>query len=123
MRIDEQPVTWWPSMAGDFSDSPTALKSLNIGTQSSRGTGIETQWRLFQMLGIEKAPAGFENTNFDLDYWSKRGPLLGTDGKYQGDTYYGDFINYYLNDVGKDRVNGVDRLAILPPASLRLGNG
>jgi len=107
-RIAEHPVAWWPSMAGDFTESPTALKKVSVQNQSSRGTGVVTQWRLFQLLGIEKPPEGFENTNLNLDYWSKRGPLIGADGKYQRETFYGEFNTYYLHDVGTDRVNGQD---------------
>ena len=105
------PVTWWPRLAGDVSEADTALRSLRIENRSNRGIGIATQWHLLKLLGLGNEPPGYD-FYLDLDAWSKRGPAIGVESKYERPDYYGQFLSYFINDSGKDSVGGQD---VAPP--------
>jgi lipopolysaccharide export system protein LptA len=110
-EVRQFPLTYWPRMAGDYTEADTALRSIRIENRSSLGTGFVTQWHLLKLLGIEDKTPGL-NMYLDLDAWSKRGPATGIEGKYKEQDYYGDFQTYFINDHGKDKV---DRENVAPP--------
>jgi len=103
-EIRSFPVTYWPRMAGDVTQAATALRTIRIENRRSRGTGLATQWHLLKLLGIENEPKGFD-FYLDLDAWSKVGPAIGVQSEYKRDTYYGEFLSYFIRDTaGKDTV-------------------
>jgi len=74
------PIMYWPYTHEDFTDGHTALRKVQIGDQGSQlGTGVETQWQLFRLLGIPK-PKGFKGL-FELSYYD-RGVIAGADVRY-----------------------------------------
>ena len=109
------PVTWWPRLAGDVSEADTALRSMRIAHRTNRGVGIATQWHLLKLLGLESEPPGYD-FYLDLDAWSKRGPAIGVESKYERPDYFGQFLSYFIHDSGKDRVGGLD---VAPPTENR----
>jgi len=104
-EIREFPVTYWPRLAGDVTQADTALRTIRIEHRSNRGTGLATQWHLLKLLGLENAPQGFD-VYLDLDFWSKVGPAIGVESQYKRDTFYGEFLSYFIRDTGgaKDTV-------------------
>ena len=107
VRVRHVPVTYWPRLAGDLEEGETALRTIRIEQSSSRGTGVVSQWHLFKLLGLEEKPPGY-NFYLDADYWSERGPGLGVEGRYNRENYFGQFLSYYLSDMGKDSIGGTD---------------
>ncbi len=115
VRVRDLPVTYWPRLAGDVEESPTALRTIRIESRSNRGTGVATQWHLMKLLGLERPPEGFD-FYLNADAWSERGLALGVESEYARKDFYGDLITYYLRDSGKDSVAGDD---IEPPSKDR----
>ena len=114
-EIRSMPVTWWPRMAGEVTEADTALRAIRIEHRPNRGVGIATQWHLLKLLGIADEPQGFD-FYLDLDAWSKRGPAIGVESKYERPNYFGEFLTYFIHDSGKDSVGGVD---VAPPSADR----
>jgi hypothetical protein len=115
-EIRQTPITWWPRMSGDVTESDTALRSIRFEHRSNRGLGVATQWHLLKLLGAEQRPQDLD-LYLDADYWQKRGPALGVEGKYDRPEYFGRLNTYFLaNDTGTDRFAGSD---IEPPSPQR----
>jgi len=106
-RVRHVPVVWWPRLAGDLEEGDTALRTIRIENSTNRGTGVVSQWHLFKLLGLERKPPGY-NFYLDADYWSERGPGIGVEGKYNRENYYGQFLSYFLRDLGKDSIGQTD---------------
>ena len=104
-KVRHVPLGYWPRLAGDVSEDSTALRSIRIENKTDRGTGLVTQWHLFKLLGLGSPPEGF-NAYLDLDFWGKRGPAFGVESTYARKNFYGEFLSYYLHDIGSDRVAG-----------------
>ena len=69
------PVMYWPYTHRDFEDGHTALRKVSVGDQGQQlGYGVETEWRLFRLLGLSK-PSGFKG-RAEISQYS-RGTLLG----------------------------------------------
>jgi hypothetical protein len=103
-NIEDTPVAYWPLAQGDFRRGESSFKSLSMGWSDNWGFSLETEWRLFNLLGTD-TPAGFDPTLL-LDYYSKRGPAVGLNLDYTRDDYFGLFRSYYINDHGEDDLGG-----------------
>ncbi len=106
-----RPVAYWPHLRGDVDTSETAVKSARTGFSDDFGLEIETEWHLFNLLGLE-TPEGFDGT-LSLDYFSERGPAIGIDADYERDRYFGEIKSYLLGDAGEDSL-GRDREPVSP---------
>jgi hypothetical protein len=106
-RVRHVPVVWWPRLAGDLEEGDTALRTIRIEHSTNRGTGVVSQWHLAKLLGLERKPPGY-NFYLDADYWNERGPGIGVEGKYNRENYYGQFLSYFLHDLGKDSIGQTD---------------
>lgn len=111
LNLEGTPVAYWPFSQGDFSRDRMALRNVKMGYDGDFGGRIETQWYLFNLMGLE-APAGFDGT-YKQDYFSDRGPAAGIDLDYQRDDYYGLLRSYYVHDDGEDDLGG-DRGSVDP---------
>ena len=100
LNLEGFPIAYWPYSAGKFSEDRFAFRNAKLGYNSELGGTIETQWYLFNLLGLQ-APEGFDAT-LKLDYFSQRGPAAGIDLDYTGDDYYGLFRSYYIRDDDED---------------------
>ena len=107
VRVRHVPITWWPRLAGDLEEGETPLRTIRIEHSTNRGTGVVSQWHLFKLLGLEKKPPGY-NFYLNADAWSERGPGVGVEGRYMREKYFGQFLSYYLSDMGKDSVGETD---------------
>ncbi len=99
------PMWYWPKLGGDVEDSETALRNIKAGNRTDQGTSVETEWYLWKLLGMT-APKGFRRAFLDLNYYSRRGPYISARGKYERENFYGEFMDSYLHDKGKDQIGG-----------------
>lgn len=115
-RIQDFPLLYWPYMAGDFTDFETPLRRVSIGGNGRFGSGLETEWDLFGLLGLA-TPEG-TRANLELDYLS-RTSLAGVDYKYARRTdqrqYTGYGLLYAVNDSKGEDDFGRERKDIPAP--------
>lgn len=118
------PVFYWPTIATDLTEPTYYISGFKIKNDRVFGTGPMIDFDLHQLLGIENKPPGSAWT-LSTDYFNLRGPALGTNYKYQGDTlfgipgpYRGFFDAYSVYDTGEDNL-GLDWRNLAVPDPLR----
>ncbi|HEX5104564.1 MAG TPA: organic solvent tolerance protein OstA [Pirellulaceae bacterium] len=118
------PVFYWPTIATDLTKPTYYFDGIKIKNDSVFGTQTLLDWDLHQLLGMENVPPGTEWT-LSTDFLSERGPALGTNYKYAGDTLWGvpgpyhGFIDAWgIKDDGLDNL-GRGRMDIVPSTTLR----
>ena len=87
------PIFYWPKFKGELEENHSALKRASIGSFGNMGSGVETEWDLFRLLGLAR-PTGVEAT-LEADYYS-HGPVLGIDAKWQHSDERRDYYGYAL---------------------------
>jgi lipopolysaccharide export system protein LptA len=107
------PAFYWPSLSGTADNSQSAFRGAAIENRTGFGFGPETEWGLFETLGLK--PSKDLDAAYRLDYFSERGVGFGLSAAYQGgnitDTtrqpweFEGDFKAYFVNDMGQDNLN------------------
>ena len=117
-RAGDIPLFYVPAISVPVDDQGTPLTGVGFGQDRIFGTQIKTQWNGFSLFGIERPQGLSAKWNVRADYFTLRGPLLGTDGNYSGtddagNTFKGIGMSYYANDGGFDNL-GRDRRAIAP---------
>ena len=105
VELDGTPIAYWPYSSGSFSEDTQGLKSIQTGYNTEFGASIETEWRLFSLLGLQE-PEGYD-ASLRLDAYSKRGPAIGIDADYQRDDYFGLVRTYYIRDNDADDLGGI----------------
>ncbi|HEY3246236.1 MAG TPA: LPS assembly protein LptD [Phycisphaerae bacterium] len=101
-NIEDFPVLYWPYARGDFKEGESPLRSFRTGYSDHFGVEVETEWHLFNLLGL-RTPLGFD-AKLRLDYFSERGPAIGIDTNYQTENSFGLFRGYYIHDTGEDHL-------------------
>lgn len=96
------PLLYWPYTRGDFKEGETTIRGVRTGYSSDLGATFETEWHLFNVMGVERPP-GFDGT-LRLDYYTERGPGVGIDLDYERDDYFGLYRGYYVHDDGQDNL-------------------
>lgn len=104
-NLEGVPISYWPYTAGDFRESETSIRSLRMGYSDDFGASVQSKWYLFNLMGLEK-PQGVDGI-LRLDYYSKRGPGVGTDIDYETENSYGLFRGYYIHDSGEDSLGPI----------------
>ncbi len=104
MNVEGVPVAYWPFSRGDFSRDRMAFRGAKVGYDSDFGVKTETEWYLFNLMGLEQ-PEGYDAT-LKMDYFTKRGPGVGIDVDYEQEDYFGLLRTYYINDHGEDDLGG-----------------
>ncbi len=102
LNVENVPIAWWPYSKGDFSSSETTIRRFRTGYRDKRGFTLETQWYLFNLLGI--SPPDGTDASLRLDFFSKRGPAIGIDSKYEQEDFFGLLRSYYIHDDGEDNL-------------------
>jgi lipopolysaccharide assembly outer membrane protein LptD (OstA) len=125
-QVYDVPVFYWPYLSGELTQRGAAFRNASISSGSRFGTSLVTQWGLFESLG--KIPPKNTDITYQLDYFGKRGPAVGLDGKYTGgsvtDTFHdpwsfnGDFGAFFVHDTGTDDL-GRRRDDVTPPTEER----
>jgi lipopolysaccharide assembly outer membrane protein LptD (OstA) len=126
VNVYDHPFFYFPTAGGVISERGQVLRQLEVQGGTRFGTSLVTAYGLFEALG--KIPPLNTDITFNVDYYGKRGPAGGLDGKYQGGTvsdttkepfaYSGDFSLFYVHDHGEDDL-GRHRLLVEPPTENR----
>jgi hypothetical protein len=112
LRAFGVPFFYLPGAGGSLTDRGAPLRGIALENSRGFGTGVITEWGLFETLG-RRPPSDFDAT-YRLDYYSDRGPAAGLDAEYGGgfitDTtrqpwnFTGDFTAYAVYDDGEDNL-------------------
>ena len=100
LNVAGYPIAYWPYIYGDIDTSETSIRGLRSGYSDEFGFEVETDWDIFNLLGLERKE-GFEPT-LSLDSFTERGPALGVDAEYEQDRYLGLLRSYLIWDEGED---------------------
>ncbi len=118
------PVFYWPTFGTSLQQPGYFVSGASVGNDSIFGTQVQLDFDLFQLFGIDDAPRGVD-WELSTDYFSERGPALGTSLNYRlpgllgvpGDTQ-GFFDAWGIDDSGLDNL-GSDRRELVPETDLR----
>jgi hypothetical protein len=126
LEMSGTPLFYWPIIGGSMTERGMALRNLETVSGSKWGTGLKTDWGLYELLG--QLPPEDVDAQLSLDYLSSRGPAGGIDGKYGGGfvteqtkqpwAFDGRYETYVVNDSGTDDL-GRKRLDVEPEKDLR----
>ncbi len=115
--LDDVPVFSLPYLSGGPEEVNTPLRSVSFQQDRIFGTSLLTKWNAFALFGLDRR----ENVLWDIDlnYFSQRGPSIGTSGRYEGtdpwgNPFLGSGLASYVNDGGRDNL-GFDRRTLTPP--------
>ena len=110
IKLFSVPVFYWPTIATDLTEPSYYLTGFRFRNDRVFGTGAQLDWDLYQLLGVQNKPP---NTNLTLstDYFNLRGPALGLNFGYLGNTlfgvpgpYKGLFDAWGIHDDGTDNL-------------------
>jgi hypothetical protein len=104
------PIFYWPVIATDLTKPTFYLDRIRLKNDGVFGSQVLLDWDLYQLLGVEN-PAPNSKWTLSTDYLSDRGPALGTNYFYEGDTLFGmpgpyrGFIDAWgIHDDGRDNL-------------------
>ena len=86
------PIFWLPVAGGSITERGFPLRGAGFENSKRFGTGIRTQWGLFESLGM--VPPADLDASYRVDYFSDRGPAFGLEADYDGG---------FLTDPNKER--------------------
>jgi len=99
-QFNQVPFFGWPKMVTNFARPDIPLRRLAVGNDSEFGTSVETRWHLARLLGY-RDPQWLQS-EFLLDYFSKRGVGTGLEAEYETDEAKGSVLGYIMSDRGED---------------------
>jgi len=103
-NLSNIPLLYWPFIKADIEGTETSLQGIRSGYSDNFGFEMETRWELFNVLGLTK-PDEVDGTLL-LDYFTERGPAIGANLDYETDDSFGLYRGYFIDDSGKDDLNG-----------------
>jgi lipopolysaccharide export system protein LptA len=117
---------YWPVISGSFTERGGALRNIELEQSKKFGTGLKTDWGLFELMG--RLPPPDVDSTLSLDYFHERGPAAGLDGRYGGGfvteqtrqpwTFNGKWQAYVVNDHGLDDI-ARKRIDVEPDQNIR----
>jgi hypothetical protein len=122
--VEDVPLFYLPYISAPADKSEIALQSILFSQDSIFGTTIRTMWDPFKLFGFND-PRGAQ-WSLLADYFSRRGPATGLQGRYRGENlfgiipgkYFGEMNSFYVHDQGTDDL-GADRSSLIPPTDER----
>lgn len=118
------PVLFWPTFTAPLEVPTFYISGADVKNDDIFGTQVLLDWNLFQLLGIDDAPAGVK-WDLSTDYLSDRGPALGTTLEYRIPGLFGlpgpvkGFSDtWVIDDDGLDTLGG-GRRDLQPEESIR----
>jgi len=121
--VEDVPLFYLPYISAPADKSEIALQSVLFSQDQIFGTTIRTMWDPFKLFGFTD-PKGAQWSLLG-DYFSRRGPAVGLQGRYRGDNlfgipgkYFGEMNSLYVHDVGTDDL-GADRQSLVPSTQNR----
>lgn len=103
----------WQRLKTDFARPDLPISRLRVGSDSSFGTSVETQWYMMRLLGM-KEPEWLKSRLL-ADYYSERGFGGGVMAEYETDNAFGDLIGYAIDDRGEDDLGRIRNRRNLEP--------
>jgi hypothetical protein len=118
------PLLYWPKIATNLNQPSYYISGLKVRNDGIFGTQVQVDTDLYQLFGIENPPTGTE-WSLSTDYFSQRGPALGTQFNYtRGDALghvgpvSGQLDAWGIYDEGLDTL-GLGRFNMQPEEDLR----
>ena len=111
-NVRSLPVMYWPWTRKTVTDGNSALRTVQVGSDPDLGTGVNTKWHLFRLLGLVR-PEGFDGrANFGI---YDKGVLGGADIEYLRESFSG-YVNAHgvTNQEGKDDFGDVRKNVAAP---------
>ena len=122
--IEQIPVFYWPFMATNLERPNFYIDEVQVKNDNIFGMQVYVDWDAYQILGIRNPPPGTE-WDISTDYFSHRGPALGTTFDYERQSFFGVpestngfFDIWTIYDHGHDDL-GVGRRDLIPPRKFR----
>lgn len=116
--IGPVPVFYWPVFKSDLEESSFFIRNAKYKSDRIFGQQFYLTLNPFQLFGIKRRPG--TDWSVSVDYFSKRGPAVGTAYKWQGPDFFGlqgpvrGFVDAWaIHDTGLDTL-GSDRVNLLP---------
>lgn len=117
-EVGNVPLFYLPYVTSPAEDIYFPISGLRFGNDRIFGFQVETEWDMFKLLGLERAPG--TNWKGQVDYYSYRGIGIGQSGNYNGanllgfdNVFNGDAKMFYIHDSGTDNL-GLDRRELIP---------
>lgn len=121
--VEDIPLFYSPIVSGPAEDPQIPIRSISLGQDNIFGFQAEVTWDVQQIFGLQ-LPDAFD-WDIRTDYFTDRGPRLGTDFGYQGYGLFGadpsargNFNIDFMHDDGVDNL-GLDRRNVPLENSLR----
>jgi hypothetical protein len=123
LLVDDVPIFFAPNLGGPAAELNIPLRRISARHDNIFGGQLETTWSLFSLLGID--PVEGLDWTLNADYFSKRGPRIGSGLSYERNGLLGlpgEIRGWsdgaYLHDDGVDNL-GRDRRRIAPESANR----
>jgi hypothetical protein len=111
LDVEGVPIFYFPYLSGDVEDPFGPLNNISVGEDNIFGFKARVSFDGFQLFGLDKWPGA--RWRIDVDYYSERGPALGTEFDYAGKDLLGLPSKYQvlvrafgIYDVGNDILGG-----------------
>ena len=111
-NVRSMPVAYWPWTKKTVTDGNSALRTIQVGTDSDLGFGVNTKWHLFRLLGLVR-PEGFGG-RANLGVYEK-GLLGGADVDYLRESFSGYVTAHGITNQEGDDDFGDTRKNIAAP--------
>lgn len=118
------PILYWPTFGTSLQNPGYYISGASVGNDNIFGTQVRLDYDLFQLFGVDDAPRGV-TWELSTDYFSERGPALGTNLNYTLPGFLGAagpvngfFDAWAISDDGLDNL-GSDRRSLTPETDIR----
>lgn len=117
------PVFYWPVISTNLEKPTFYIDSVRVGNDRVFGFQLGADLNVHQLLGLSDPPPGTDWT-LSTDYFSERGPAVGTEYRYRRDgglfpgPYFGFLDAWFIHDEGQDNL-GLGRRTLEPEEELR----
>lgn len=116
--VQNVPVFYWPVIKNDVEQSNFYIRQARFKSDHIFGQQFLVDWDAYQVFGLKRLPG--TDWTFSTDYFTARGPALGTAYRWRGSELFGlegpynGFIDAWgIHDHGLDTL-GSDRMNLLP---------
>jgi hypothetical protein len=116
--VENVPVFYWPVIKNDVEQSNFYIRQARFKSDHIFGQQFLVDWDAYQVFGLKRL-AGTDWT-FSTDYFTARGPAVGTAYRWKGSELFGlngpynGFLDFWgIHDKGLDTL-GSDRMNLLP---------
>jgi hypothetical protein len=111
LKVEQVPLLWFPYVQGDARDPLGPIQAINLGYNRIFGAEVGLGVNVYNLLGIDPIPG--TRWRADVNYLSKRGPVLSSNYDFAGKDLFG-IPNIYngtiklagMHDTGEDILGG-----------------